>query len=185
MAQESKPTPPNSVIILPGLSKDVIGAERQFTSSVQDPQSIKNYLHIRSQKPDLRLFFLSGLTLLLPFYLLFFSDDVLNAIPICCFFLLTSAVLFTINLTKVTNWGKELEKARQQITATENIPNPPVAQWPQVAGTLSIIGGFIIADYEGILFLFGGGIGLGFFLYYYVLVQRRNNAFDQLIDELV
>ena len=185
MVEDSSSTPPNSVIILPGVSQDEIEPRRQATSGVQESDSIKNYLHARSQKPDSGLFLLSGVFLVLPFVILFFIDDVFDAIPICCLFLLISSVLFLINLTQMTNWGKEVQEARKRIEVTEKIPYPPVAQWPQVAGTLSILGGFIVADYEGILFLFGGGIGLGFFLYYYLLVQRQDKAFDRLIEELV
>ena len=180
-----EPSPPSSVIILPGGSPDQIERIGQRTSGVQSPESIKNYLHVRSQKPGNGSFVLSAVFLVLPFVIFLSSDDVLDAIPICCLFLLISFVFFSINFLQIMTWGKEMKKARKRIEDTEKIPYPPVAQWPQVAGTLSILGGFIAADYEGILFLIGAGIGLAFFLYYTVLVQRQEKTFDQLIEELI
>ena len=180
-----EPSPPSSVIILPGGSPDDIERIGHQTSSVQSPESIKNYLHVRSQKPGNGSFVLSAVFLFLPFVIFFSSDDVLDTIPICCLFLLISFVLFSINFLQIMTWGKEMKKARKRIEDTEKIPYPPVAQWPQVVGTLSVLGGFIAADYEGILFLIGAGIGLAFFLYYTVLVQRQEKTFDQLIEELI
>ena len=180
-----EPSPPSSVIILPGGSPDQIERIGQRTSGVQSPESIKNYLHVRSQKPGNVSFVLSAIFLVLPFVIFLSSDDVLDAIPICCLFLLISFVLFSMNFLQIMTWGKEMKKARKRIEDTEKIPYPPVAQWPQIAGTLSILGGFIAADYEGILFLIGAGIGLAFFLYYTVLVQRQEKTFDQLIEELI
>ena len=185
MVEDSSSTPPNSVIILPGVSQDEIEPRRQATSGVQESDSIKNYLHVRSQKPGNGSFVLSAVFFVLPFVIFLSSDDVLDAIPICCLFLLISFVLFSINFLQIMTWGKEMKKARKRIEDTEKIPYPPVAQWPQIAGTLSILGGFIAADYEGILFLIGAGIGLAFFLYYTVLVQRQEKTFDQLIEELI
>ena len=180
-----EPSPPSSVIILPGGSPDQIERIGQRTSGVQSPESIKNYLHVRSQKPGNGSFVLSAIFLVLPFVIFLSSDDVLDAIPICCLFLLISFVLFSINFLQIMTWGKEMKKARKRIEDTEKIPYPPVAQWPQVVGTLFVLGGFIASDYEGILFLIGAGIGLAFFLYYTVLVQRQEKTFDQLIEELI
>ena len=180
-----EPSPPSSVIILPGGSPDQIERIGQRTSGVQSPESIKNYLHVRSQKPGNGSFVLSAVFLVLPFVIFLSSDDVLDAIPICCLFLLISFVLFSINFLQIMTWGKEMKKARKRIEDTEKIPYPPVAQWPQVVGTLFVLGGFIASDYEGILFLIGAGIGLAFFLYYTVLVQRQEKTFDQLIEELI
>ena len=180
-----EPSPPSSVIILPGGSPDQIERIGQRTSGVQSPESIKNYLHVRSQKPGNGSFVLSAVFLVLPFVIFLSSDDVLDAIPICCLFLLISFVLFSINFLQIMTWGKEMKKARKRIEDTEKIPYPPVAQWPQVVGTLFVLGGFIASDYEGILFLIGAGIGLAFFLYYTVLVQRQERTFDQLIEELI
>ena len=53
MVEDSSSTPPNSVIILPGVSQDEIEPRRQATSGVQESDSIKNYLHVRSQKPEM------------------------------------------------------------------------------------------------------------------------------------
>ena len=180
-----EPSPPSSVIILPGGSPDQIERIGQRTSGVQSPESIKNYLHVRSQKPGNGSFVLSAIFLVLPFVIFLSSDDVLDAIPICCLFLLISFVLFSINFLQIMTWGKEMKKARKRIEDTEKIPYPPVAQWPQVVGTLFVLGGFIASDYEGILFLIGAGIGLAFYLYYTVLVQRQEKTFDQLIEELI
>ncbi len=185
MTEDSSPTPPNSVIILPGVLPEEIDFNLQPTSGVQNPESIKNYLNVRSQKPGNGPFVLSTAFFFLSFVILFSSDDTLDLIPVCCLFLFIGFVLFSINLLQIMTWGKEMKKARKRIEDTEKIPYPPVAQWPQLGGTLSILGGFIAADYEGILFLIGAGIGLAFFLYYTVLVQRQDKAYDQLIGELV
>ena len=188
MDEEPQPVPPKSVIISLGAVQDeteLINQSHQGGDSSTEPsESINNYLRIRSQKPDAGLSAFGGVFLLIPFFLLFFSDDVLDMISICCLFFIIGFVLLTINSTQITSWNKQMNNARKQIELTEKIPYPPVAQWPQVAGTVCIIGGFIGADYDGIVFLFGGIIGAGFLLYQFFLVLRQNKAFDQLVNEL-
>jgi len=185
MVEGPSSTSPNSVIILPGVSPEEIDHSLHQAPGVQNPTSIKNYLNVRSQKPGNGLFVLSAVFLIISLVILFSSDDTLDSIPICCLLLFIGFVLFSINVLQFMTWGKEMKKARKRIEDTEKIPYPSVDQWPQVAGTLSILGGFIAADYEGILFLIGAGIGLAFFLYYTVLVQRQEKVFDQIIEELI
>ena len=187
MDEEPRPVPPKSVIISSGAVQDetdpIILSDRG-EGSTGPSESINNYRRIRSQKPDAGLSALGAVFLLIPFFLLFFSDDVLDMIPICCLFFIIGFVLLTINSTQITSWNKQMNNARKQIELTEKIPYPPVPQWPQVTGTVCIIGGFIGADYDGIVFLFGGILGAGFFLYQYFLVLRQNKAFDQLVNKM-
>lgn len=185
MSKESSSTPPMSVIISPGVSQGEAEQPNQGVHITTSQEHITNFHRIRSQKPDFGLSVIGTIFLVLPFFMLIFMDDVFDMIPICCFFLLISVVLFTINSTQITNWNKEMNKARKQIEITEKIPYPAVNQWPQIAALFSLIGGFIAADYDGIFFLLGGIVCLGFVLYYQFLISRRDKAFDRLIEELV
>ena len=184
MTEESSSAPPRSVIISPGVSQD--GTE-QYDQGVQittSQEHITNFHQIRSQKPDVGLSVIGAVFFLLPIIILVFSDDLLDMIPICCLFWLIGFVLVLINSTQTSNWNKEMKKARKKIESIEKIPYPPVPQWPQVVGTLFVIGGFIGADYDGIVFIIGGIIGSGFILYHYYLVHRQNKAFDAVVDQL-
>ena len=187
MDKESSSVPPKSVIISPGVvqndTKLAIQSEHG-ADNTESSESINNYHRIRSQKPDVRLSVIGLVFFLLPFLILFFSDDVLEPVPICCFFLFIAVVLFTINSAQITNWNKEMTKARKQIEITEKIPYPAVNQWPQVAGLFCLIGGFITADYDGLFLLLGGIACLGFVLYYQFLISRRDKAFDAVVDQL-
>ena len=187
MDKESSPVPPKSVIISPGVVQDdtklAIQSEHG-ADNTESSESINNYHLIRSQKPDVRLSVIGLFFFLLPFLILFFSDDVLEPIPICCFFLIIAVVLFIINSAQITNWNKEMTKARKQIEITEKIPYPAVNQWPQVTGLFCLIGGFITADYDGLFLLLGSIACLGFVLYYQFLISWRDKAFDAVVDQL-
>ena len=187
MDKESSLVPPKSVIISPGVvqndTKLTIQSEHG-ADNTESSESINNYHRIRSQKPDVRLSVIGLVFFVLPFLILFFSDDVMEPVPICCFFLFIAVVLFTINSAQITNWNKEMTKARKQIEITEKIPYPAVNQWPQVAGLFCLIGGFITADYDGLFLLLGGIACLGFVLYYQFLISRRDKAFDAVVDQL-
>ncbi|MGA0380574.1 MAG: hypothetical protein ACO3NJ_07225 [Candidatus Poseidoniaceae archaeon] len=187
MDKESSPVPPKSVVISPGVVQDDTKLAIQSEHGVDNTESFKSindFHRIRSQKPDVGLSVIGLIFFLLPFLLLFFSDDGLDIIPICCFLLLIAVVLFTINSAQITNWNKEMTKVRKQIELTEKIPYLPVNQWPQVAGLFSLIGGFIAADYDSFFLFLGGIVCLGFVLYYQMLISRRDKAFDRLVDQL-
>ena len=187
MDKESSPVPPKSVIISPGVAQDdtklAIQSEHD-ADNTESSESIIYYHRIRSQQPDVRLSVIGLVFFLLPFLIWFFNDDVIKPVPICCFFLFIAVVLFTINSAQITNWNKEMTKARKQIEITVKIPYPAVNQWPQVAGLFCLIGGFITADYDGLFLLLGGIACLGFVLYYQFLISRRDKAFDAVVDQL-
>ena len=187
MAKDSPRAPPRSVIISPGVSQDDAEQPDEGVHMTTSQEHLTNFHRIRSQKPDIALSVIGGIFFLLPIIMLVFSDDLfdtLDMFPICCLFWLIGLVLVLINLTQTSNWNKEMKKARKKIEAIEKIPYPPVPQWPQVAGTLSIIGGFIAADFDGIFFPLGGFVCLGFVLYYQFLISQRDKAFDTVVDQL-
>ena len=187
MDKDSSPVPPKSVIIAPGVVQDDTNLAIQSehgADNTESSESINNYHRIQSQKPDMRLSVIGMVFFLLPFLILFFSDDVMEPVPICCFFLFIAVVLFTINSAQITNWNEEMKKARKEIERSEKIPYPAVNQWPQVAGLFCLIGGFIAADYDGFFLLLGGIACLGFVLYYQFLISRRDKAFDAVVDQL-
>ena len=187
MAKDSPLAPPRSVIISPGVSQDDAEQPDEGVHMTTSQEHLTNFHRIRSQKPDIALSVIGGIFFLLPIIMLVFSDDLfdtLDMFPICCLFWLIGLVLVLINLTQTSNWNKEMKKARKKIEAIEKIPYPPVPQWPQVAGTLSIIGGFIAADFDGIFFPLGGFVCLGFVLYYQFLISQRDKAFDTVVDQL-
>ena len=184
MAKDSPPAPPRSVIISPGVSQDDVEQPDQEVHITTSQEHITNFHRIRSQKPDVGLSVLGAILFLLPIIMLFFSDDLLDMIPIYCLFWLTGFVLVLINSAQTVNWNKEIKKAREEIERTEKIPYPAVNQWPQIAATFSFIGGFIASDFDGILLPLGGFGCLGFMLYYQFLIHQRDKAFDAVVDQL-
>ena len=83
------------------------------------------------------------------------------------------------------NWTNEMNQARKTIETTEKIPYPALPQWPQIAGAVSMIAGFIASDYDGIFLPLGGIVGCGFFAYSSWIVIQKNKAFDQAVNALV
>ena len=187
MTKESSSAPPRSVIISPGVSQDDTEQHDQGARITTSQEHITNFHRIRSQKPNVGLSVIGAVFLLLPIIMLFFSDDIFDAldmIPICCLFWLIGSVLVLINTSQTTNWNKEMKKAREEIERSEKIPYPAVSQWPQLAGLFSLIGGFIAGDFDGIFFPLGGLVCLGFVLYYQFLISQRDKAFDAIVDQL-
>ena len=78
-----------------------------------------------------------------------------------------------------------MKAARERIESEENIPYPPIAQWPSIAATICFVAGFILIDFEAIFFLFGGIPGLIFFGIQAYQMHNRNQAYDALINEMV
>ena len=179
MANRPSLEPPNPVIILSGASRD------QNEEGVNLSEPVKNYLRIRSEKPDSRGNILGGIFFIIPALLLVFTDDVFEIIPICCLFYLVSVTLVLINGTHIRNWTKEMNQARKTIETTEKIPYPALPQWPQIAGTVSIVAGFIASDYDGIFLPLGAIVGCGFFAYSSWVVIQKNKAFNQAVNTLV
>ena len=179
MANGPSPEPPNSVIILPGAGRD------QNEEGVNLSEPVKNYLRIRSEKPDSRGNILGGIFFIIPALLLIFTNDVFEIIQICCLFYLVSVTLVLINGTHTRNWTKEMNQARKTIETTEKIPYPALPQWPQIAGTVSIVAGFIASDYDGIFLPLGAIVGCGFFAYFSWVEIQKNKAFDQAVNTLV
>lgn len=187
MAKDSPLAPPRSVIISSGVSQDDVEQPDQEVHITTSEEHITNFHRIRSQKPDVGLSVLGAIFFLLPIIMLFFSDDMLDTlemIPICCLFWLIGFVLVLINSTQTANWNKEIKKAREEIERSEKIPYPTVNQWPQIAATFSLIGGFIASDFDGIFLPLGGFGCLGFMLYYQFLIHQRDKAFDAVVDQL-
>ncbi|CAI8335394.1 MAG: Uncharacterised protein [Candidatus Poseidoniaceae archaeon] len=184
MAKESSSAPPKSVIISPGVSHEVAEQPNQGVHITTSQEHITNFHRIRSQKPDANLSVIGSILFVLPIIILFFSNDILDMIPICCLFLLIGFVLVLINSSQNAYWNKEMKKAREEIERSEKIPYPAVNQWPQIAALFSLIGGFIAEDYDGIFLLLGGIVCLGFVLYYRYLTYRRDKIFDAVIDQL-
>jgi hypothetical protein len=179
MANGPSPEPPNSVIILSGAGRD------QNEEGVNLSEPVKNYLRIRSEKPDSRGNILGGIFFIIPALLLIFTNDVFEIIPICCLFYLVSVTLVLINGTHTRNWTKEMNQARKTLETTEKIPYPALPQWPQIAGTVSIVAGFIASDYDGIFLPLGAIVGCGFFAYFSWVEIQKNKAFDQAVNTLV
>ena len=147
--------------------------------------SLNNYVKVRSQKPNNRLS-IAGIALgiVVPFSLLFTVEDTLDVIPFCGLFILIGSVLILIGVSKYSKWDKHMKSARERIESEEDIPYPPTPQWPSIAATISLVGGFVLSDLEGIFFLFGGIIGLIFLGIQAYQLHNRNQAYDALIDEL-
>ena len=147
--------------------------------------SLNNYVKVRSQKPSNGLS-IAGIALgvVVPCSFLFTVEDTLDVIPFCGLFILIGSVLILIGVSRYSKWDKHMKSARERIESEEDIPYPPTPQWPSIAATTSLVGGFVLSDLEGIFFLFGGIIGLMFLGIQAYQLHNRNQAYDALIDEL-
>ena len=147
---------------------------------------LNNYVKVRSQKPSNGPS-IAGIALgvVVPFSLLFTIEDTLDVIPICGLFILIGSVLILIGVSRYSKWDKHMKSARDRIESEEDIPYPPTPQWPSIAATTSLVGGFVLSDLEGIFFLIGGIIGLMFLGIQAYQLHNRNQAYDALIDELI
>ena len=174
MAEDASPS---SVSILQGSN----GKGRNAPSI-----SLNNYVKIRSQKPSKGLS-IAGIALgvAVPFSLLFTFEDTLDVIPFCGLFILIGSVLILIGVSRYSKWDKLMKSARERIESEEDIPYPPTPQWPSIAATTSLVGGFVLSDLEGIFFLLGGIIGLIFLGIQAYQLRNRNQAYDALINEMV
>ena len=147
---------------------------------------LKNYLKVRSQKPSKWLSIVGiALGVVVPFLLLFTVDDTLDVIPFCGLFILIGSILILIGVSNYSKWDKHMKNARERIESEENIPYPPIPQWPSIIATICFVAGFILSDLEGIYFLFGGIAGLIFLAIQAYQNHNRNQAYDDLINELV
>ena len=147
---------------------------------------LDNYVKVRSQKPSNGLS-IAGIALgvVVPFSLLFTIEDTLDAIPFCGLFILIGSVLILIGVSRYSKWDKHMKSVRERIESEEGIPYPPTPQWPSIAATASLVGGFVLSDLEGIFFLLGGIIGLIFLGIQAYQLHNRNQAYDALINEMV
>ena len=147
---------------------------------------LDNYVKVRSQKPSNGLS-IAGIALgvVVPFSLLFTIEDTLDVIPFCGLFILTGSVLILIGVSRYSKWDKHMKSVRERIESEEGIPYPPTPQWPSIAATASLVGGFVLSDLEGIFFLLGGIIGLIFLGIQAYQLHNRNQAYDALINEMV
>lgn len=179
MANGPSSEPPNSVIILSGAGRE------QNVEGVNLSEPVKNYLRIRSEKPYNGGNILGGIFFLIPALLPLFTNDGIVIIPICCLLYIVSVTLVLINGTHMRNWTNEMNQARKTIETTEKIPYPALPQWPQIAGAVSMIAGFIASDYDGIFLPLGIIVGCGFFAYSSWVVIQKNKAFDQAVNALV
>ena len=179
MANGPSSEPPSSVIILTGVGRD------QNEEGVNLSEPVKNYLRIRSEKPDKRGNILGGIFFMIPPLLPLFTNDVFEIIPICCLFYIVSVTLVLINGTHIRNWTNEMNQARKTIETTEKIPCPTLPQWPQIAGAVSMIAGLIASDYDGIFLPLGIIVGCGFFAFSSWVVIQKNKGFDQAVNALV
>lgn len=173
----AKDASPSSVPVLQGSN----GKGRNAPSIPLD-----NYVKVRSQKPSNGLS-IAGIALgvVVPFSLLFTIEDTLNVIPFCGLFILIGSVLILIGVSRYSKWDKEMKAARERIESEENIPYPPISQWPSIVATICFVGGFVLSDLEGIFFLYGGIIGLIFLGIQGYQHHNRNQAYDALINEMV
>ena len=174
------------------MAKDVssssVPALQESNGKARNAPSIPldNYVKVRSQKPSNGLS-IAGIALgvVVPFSLLFTIEDTLDVIPFCGLFILTGSVLILIGVSRYSKWDKHMKSVRERIESEEGIPYPPTPQWPSIAATASLVGGFVLSDLEGIFFLLGGIIGLIFLGIQAYQLHNRNQAYEALINEMV
>ena len=147
---------------------------------------LNNYVKVRSQKPS-NVLSMAGIALgvVVPFSLLFTVEDTLDVIPFCGLFILIGSILILIGVSRYSKWDKHMKSARERIESEENIPCPPIPQWPSVVATICFVSGFILSDLEGIYFLIGGMTGLVFLAIQAYQIRNRNQAYDTRINEMI
>lgn len=147
---------------------------------------LNNYVKVRSQKPS-NVLSIAGIALgvVVPFSLLFTVEDTLDVIPFCGLFILIGSILILIGVSRYSKWDKHMKSARERIESEENIPYPPIPQWPSVVATICFVSGFILSDLEGIYFLIGGMTGLVFLAIQAYQIRNRNQAYDTRINEMI
>ena len=147
---------------------------------------LNNYVKVRSQKPS-NVLSIAGIALgvVVPFSLLFTVEDTLDVIPFCGLFILIGSILILIGVSRYSKWDKDMKSARERIESEENIPCPPIPQWPSVVATICFVSGFILSDLEGIYFLIGGMTGLVFLAIQAYQIRNRNQAYDTRINEMI
>tara|TARA_A100001234_G_scaffold217513_1_gene225028 strand:- start:78 stop:602 length:525 start_codon:yes stop_codon:yes gene_type:complete len=147
---------------------------------------LNNYVKVRSQKPS-NVLSIAGIALgvVVPFSLLFTVEDTLDVIPFCGLFILIGSILILIGVSRYSKWDKHMKSARERIESEENIPCPPIPQWPSVVATICFVSGFILSDLEGIYFLIGGMTGLVFLAIQAYQIRNRNHAYDTRINEMI
>ena len=147
---------------------------------------LNNYVKVRSQKPS-NVLSIAGIALgvVVPFSLLFTVEDTLDVIPFCGLFILIGSILILIGVSRYSKWDKHMKSARERIESEENIPYPPIPQWPSVAATICFVSGFILSDLEGIYFLIGGMTGLVFLAIQGYQIRNLNQAYDTRINEMM
>ncbi len=147
---------------------------------------LNNYVKVRSQKPS-NVLSIAGIALgvVVPFSLLFTVEDTLDVIPFCGLFILIGSILILIGVSRYSKWDKHMKSARERIESEENIPYPPIPQWPSVVATICFVSGFILSDLEGIYFLIGGMTGLVFLAIQGYQIRNLNQAYDTRINEMI
>lgn len=147
---------------------------------------LNNYVKVRSQKPS-NVLSIAGIALgvVVPFSLLFTVEDTLDVIPFCGLFILIGSILILIGVSRYSKWDKHMKSARERIESEENIPYPPIPQWPSVVATICFVLGFILSDLEGIYFLIGGMTGLVFLAIQGYQIRNLNQAYDTRINEMM
>ena len=147
---------------------------------------LNNYVKVRSQKPS-NVLSIAGIALgvVVPFSLLFTVEDTLDVIPFCGLFILIGSILILIGVSRYSKWDKHMKSARERIESEENIPCPPIPQWPSVVATICFVSGFILSDLEGIYFLIGGMTGLVFLAIQAYQIRNRHQAYDTRINDMI
>ncbi len=147
---------------------------------------LNNYVKVRSQKPS-NVLSIAGIALgvVVPFSLLFTVEDTLDVIPFCGLFILIGSILILIGVSRYSKWDKHMKSARERIESEENIPYPPIPQWPSVVATICFVSGFILSDLEGIYFLIGGMTGIVFLAIQGYQIRNLNQAYDTRINEMI
>ena len=145
----------------------------------------KNYLNIRSKKPK-PWWLIAGIIFLIviPFSILFTTDDIFNIGGMCFISSLIGIGLIILSIRKYSVWGELIKSARETLEEKSKIPFPPLPIWPQVATLISLIAGFILGDLEGLFALIGFSFCLFFSLILGFYDYQRNKAYDRLIYDL-
>tara|TARA_B100001113_G_scaffold104246_1_gene84506 strand:+ start:8049 stop:8570 length:522 start_codon:yes stop_codon:yes gene_type:complete len=145
----------------------------------------KNYLNIRSKKPNpwwliTGIFFL----IVIPFSIFFTTDDIFNIGEMCFISSLIGIGFIILSIRKYSVWGELIKSARETLEEKSKIPFPSLPIWPQVATLISLIAGFILGDLEGLFALIGFSFCLFFSLILGFYDYQRNKAYDRLIYDL-
>lgn len=156
------------------------GDEGRPAASASQP-SVLRYLDLADARPSAVLAVAGGaMGILAPILLFFFADDVLEISHIFALFLITGGSMLAVSMYRYRAWNKSYESARDIVVTESGIHPPITSNWKRHVGTLALIAGYVLGDYDPLLFFLGILVCLGFAFFQEREKQRTRTSHEDL-----